>query len=138
MASVLYLTRKTSAIVAEGADLVFYRRIYTDVSGTQTALTQALTSAITYKVFDSPTTTTASASGSLTVSSVIFDTLQTNSIWTTYVDSTGYNFRSVFARSLFPDGNKTYRVEVIVTLAGGSGYQFPVDFELSTADIQSE
>jgi hypothetical protein len=123
-------------VVPEGTDLVFYRRLYLDVSGTQTAITKALTSSIAYKVFDSPTTTTAAATGTLVVNDVIYDTLQTWSVWTTYVDSTGGNFRGIMARSLFADGNKTYRVEFTITLA--SGYQFMFDYEVSVKDFQSE
>jgi hypothetical protein len=135
MASVLYLVRQTGAVVNEGSDLVFYRRLYADVSGTQTALTQALTTSISYSVYDSPTTTTASATGTLTVSSVIFDTLQTWSIWTTYLDSTGGNFRTTMAKSLFPDA-KQYRVEFLVTLSGGNTFTF--DYLVDVRDLQSQ
>ena len=135
--AVLNLTRSTSAVVSEGADLVFYRRLYVDSSGTLTPITQALTSTVTYKVFDNPTATTPSATGSLVVATVIFDTLQTGTVWTTFADSTGYNFRAIMARSLFPDGNKRYTVEITVTLT--SGYQFPVVFEIETAlNLQGE
>jgi hypothetical protein len=135
MATPLYLNRQVSAIVNEGTDLIFYRRLYVDVSGTLTAITQALTSSITYSVFDAPTSSTASATGTLTVSSVIFDTLQTGTAFTTYADSTGYNFRTTMAKSLFPDP-KSYRCEFVVTLTGGSVFTF--DYEVNVRDFQGQ
>ena len=88
-------------------------------------LTQATTSSITYLVHD----ITAGAditSGSLTVSSVIFDALQTDDRWTE--DTTGYNFGYAAAASSFATPDHTYRVEFKFTPT--SGQVFWVVFEL--------
>lgn len=106
------------------------------------AVTQASLSSITYKVFDASSTTpyTAIASGTLTIGSVIFDTLQTGAPWT--ADSTGYNFlwtapASAFANlssGLNPDQH-TYRVEILFTPT--SGEVFWAVFELTGLVIRS-
>lgn len=60
----------------------------------------------------------AEATGTLTPSNVIYDTLQTDAIWTK--DDIGFNFRHVVASSVFTTAG-TWRIEYIVTLAT-SGY----------------
>lgn len=88
-------------------------------------LTQATTSSITYLVHD----ITAEAditSGSLTISSVIFDTLQTDGRWTE--DTTGYNFGHAAQASWFATPDHTYRVEY--KFSPTSGQVFWVVFEL--------
>ena len=88
-------------------------------------LTQATTSSITYLVHD----ITAGAdvtSGSLTVSSVIFDTLQNDGRWTE--DTTGYNFGHAAQASWFATPDHTYRVEY--KFSPTSGQVFWVVFEL--------
>lgn len=79
------------------------------------AITQASLSTITYKVFDLKTEV---STGSLTISSVVFDTLQTDARWT--VDSTGYNFRWDAPASLFTTSGHQYRVEIRFTPASGA------------------
>mgnify|MGYP000105578392 CR=1 FL=1 len=74
-------------------------------------------SSIAYSVFDLSDTATVVTSGSLTVSNVIFDTLQTDARWD--ADSTGYNFRWDIPASLFPTGGKDYRIEIAFTPTGG-------------------
>ena len=64
---------------------------------------------------------TSVGTGSLTVSEVVFDTLQTDARWS--VDSTGYNFRwdvDVSAEGLVSPG--TYTFEVAFTAATGEVY----------------
>lgn len=93
-------------------------------------LTQATTSSITYLIYD----VTAGAeitSGSLTISSVIFDTLQTDGRWTE--DTTGYNFGYAAAASAFATPDHTYRVEFKITPT--SGQVFFVVFELITSAL---
>lgn len=58
------------------------------------------------------------ASGSLTPSNVIYDTLQTDTIWTK--DTTGFNFRHMVASTVLTTAG-TWRFEYIITLAT-SGY----------------
>ena len=86
------------------------------VGAAGTAITQATCSTITYVVVDIATGTTVS-NGSLTIASVVFDTLQTDSIWTK--DTTGYNFKTVLTAAMVPTGGATYRVEVKITPTSG-------------------
>lgn len=85
-----------------------------DASGD--AIQQADVSSIAYAVRDTADPSTVVASGSLTVASVVYDTLQTGG-WT--VDGTGYNFAATLAGSCFPSGDKIYRVEVAFTMVSG-------------------
>lgn len=98
-----------------------------------TAITQASLTAISYKIFDidSSTPTTAITSSTLTISSVVFDTLQTGARWT--VDSTGYNFLNTFAASNFATPDHRYRIEIIFDPT--SGEDFPVVFEIAVVPI---
>src|ERR1700680_3312199 len=74
--------------VMEGAGVGFLGRILAD----GVAVLQAGLSTITYKVEDITAPVIAAiASGSLTVSAVIFNTIQTDSEWVQ--DTTGYNFK---------------------------------------------
>lgn len=69
----------------------------------------------------------------LTVSSVIFNSLQPNDgvLWT--IDQTGYNFRyRIAGLTAFPLAHD-YRVDVIFTLTDGT--TFPVQFDLSTQAV---
>lgn len=94
-------------------------------------ITQASISSITYKVFDLDDTSEPTATGSLTVSSVVFDTLQTDARWTK--DSIGYNFRWDTPAALLEDGNKVYRFEIKFTTTAGE--VFPVVFHVSTVGL---
>ena len=92
-----------------------------------TAYTQALFTSIVYSAFDesSATPTTAIAghnAASLTVSAVIYDTLQG---WD--VDTTGHNFRTVIGATAFPVGGHQARIEIICTLTDGT--VFPIVFQ---------
>lgn len=99
--------------------------------------TQAGISSITYSVFDlssrTPTTPiTGHDAAALTVSQVIFDTLQTDGRWSE--DSTGYNFRHEVAATAFPTGGHRYRIEYRITPA--SGQVFVVSFEVDAFKVQ--
>ena len=93
-------------------------------------ITQAVVSSITYLVHD----ITAGAdvtSGSVTISTTIFDTLQLDDRWTE--DDIGYNFGVAVSASWFATPDHTYRVEYKFTPS--SGQVFWVVFELTTSAI---
>jgi hypothetical protein len=54
----------------------------------------------------------------LTVSSVVFDALQTDGRWTR--DSTGYNFRYDVADTICTDAGALYLFEAVIETSGGS------------------
>lgn len=91
-----------------------------------TAIVQADVSSIEYSVFDKADTSTATATGTLTAASVIFNTLQTDSRWGK--DSTGYNFAWNVPASVFATGSKTYRIEVKITPTSGEPIHIVRDF----------
>lgn len=77
-------------------------------------VTQASISGISYKVVDLKQVPAAVVNaGIFTISSVIFDVLQTDGRWT--VDSTGYNVAMLMPGSNFPNAATTYRVQVTFT-----------------------
>lgn len=93
-------------------------------------ITQASISTISYGVWDmstSPPTVVVAAGTSLVVSAVVFDTLQTDARWTR--DSTGYCFAVAMPAASFPDGGRTYRVEVKMTPASGAVFHVIFDVE---------
>lgn len=117
-----------SAVIWEDSSPVMMGRI-TNYSASN--ITQASCSAITYEVTDTTAPDTIAASGTLTISSVIYDTLQTDSIWT--LDSTGYNFKWIAPASLFPLGKRTYIAEVIIDVTSGDDLIAP--FKITTREI---
>ena len=81
-------------------------------------------SSISYEVFDTSSTGTAVTSGTLTVSSVMEDSLQTDSRWTP--DATGYNFAWSYPVAVVPSGDKTYQVEFVFTPVSGDPFRYPI------------
>lgn len=115
----------------EDTGLVCMARLVTDAN---VNVVQADISSIAYSVFDLVTRTADVISGtSLTVSAVIFDTLQTDARWST--DSTGYNFRWTVPATAFPTGGRSYRVEFKFTPA--SGQVFFVSYEVDVSEIMT-
>lgn len=77
--------------------------------------TQADYSAIEWRVLNADDSTQYNAGGSLTVSSVVFDTMQTDGRWVE--DDTGYNFRHTIAQT-------------VLTAQGG----YVIEYTFTTAD----
>lgn len=101
--------------VAEDSTFAVMLRLQVDgVNATQSVL-----SAITWKAWDEQNTGTVHASGTLTVSSVVFDTLQTDGRWS--ADATGYNFRHDITQATFTDPGR-YLIEYAVTMTGGNSF----------------
>ncbi len=104
------------------------------VEGTDGAnIQQADVSSIAYSVYDITTLGSSSeaTSGSLTVSDVVYDTLQTDNRWDR--DTTGYNFRHDVAAATLAAGGKIYRAEYKFTPASGEAYH--VVFEIKTKNL---
>lgn len=102
------------------------------VGNAATNITQATLTSITYTVVDKADPTTLIVSGSaVTISSSVFDTLQTDARWT--ADSTGYNFRHTVAASVISTGERTYRIEYKFTPT--SGEVFYAVFEITARQI---
>jgi hypothetical protein len=78
---------------------------------------QADIDSIEYQIFPHYSTTAHTTATALTVSDVIYDTLQTDDIWDE--DATGYNFRHDVAATTFPSPDD-YELEYKVTFAGSS------------------
>lgn len=97
-------------------------------------MTQASITGITLKVFEMLDGSQV-ASPSIVVSSVVFDALQTPTLWTNYADSTGYNFRYDPAVACIPNGGRKYRFEFKFDPA--SGEDFFVIFEVSVKAVLS-
>lgn len=99
-------------------------------------LTQAAVTSITCSVYnlDSSAPSTAVATPTVTISSAVFDTLQTSDArWT--LDSTGYNFLFTVPASAFANGDGLYRIEFIFDLA--SGENVTVVFEIKVHEVYS-
>lgn len=93
---------------------------------------QADIQSIDLKVFEQGKPGTVIDTQTLTVSQVVFDTLQTDARWTK--DATGYNFRYQTLVTQLPDGGKTYVFEFKFTPAGG-GPIFHAVFHVPTLDL---
>ena len=86
-------------------------------------ITQATVSSIDYDVYESTSATPNTevvVTVSLTVSSVVFDALQTDSGWDTVEDPLGFNFRYVALPAHFPNGGAYYDIEIKMTMSDGS------------------
>lgn len=108
-----------SDTVWEDSTPTLLARIEIDRGGDADPVLQADLSSVTYKVFRKGSETPTS-SGTLVIADVIYDTLQTGTIWT--VDTTGYNFLTLLPAAAFPDPG-SYTAEVKFTQTGGAvGY----------------
>lgn len=100
--------------VNEDSAFSLMARVSADGSDVQ----QADVSSISWEVFNAETQASVS-SGSLTVSDVVFDTLQTNDLWS--YDGSGYNFRHQVAQSVLTSPGR-YRFEHLFTLSTGNAF----------------
>lgn len=107
--------------VMEGTDPTFAARVQVIRGNDWGDVQQADVASITYASFevDADGAATQVSSGTLTISAVIFDALQTGDIWP-FED--GFNFRPSIQRENFPDGDVSYRVECLFTLTGGTRF----------------
>lgn len=103
------------------------------VGTASTNIAQAEFTNITYGVIStkSGSSATIAFGSSLTIASVVFDTLQTDARWTR--DATGYNFRVDLPSSAIPDGKRTYRAEVKFTPSSGEPFHIP--WSIETLDL---
>ena len=118
----------TRATIYEDSGITCMARIQGDDAA---YITQATTSTIVLKTFKN-VSTTATSTTSLTVSSTVFDALQTDARWS---DSTGYNFRYAVPAAVFDAGDATYRLEFYFTPTSGSAYW--VIFSIDTVEVFS-
>lgn len=100
--------------IAEGNTVVLLARFENDDG---TALIRAEISSVSIKCYDlgDPANTVTSATPA--VADVFFDTLSTGLDWD--VDTEGWNFKYKCPSTFFPQGGRTYKVEVTVTEASG-------------------
>ena len=73
-----------------------------------TRITQATTDSVVCRSVDLDDTSTAISQPDITVSTSVFDSLQTDSRWT--VNASGYNFGFILPGSAIPSARKTYLV----------------------------
>lgn len=103
------------------------------VTGDETPfMTSEEVNTITAKVFDESTSLQVAADLSLTPSEVVLDELRE---WE--VDDTGYNVHFSLPGSYFPNGGRTYRVEVKVTPLESNAFYLPI-WRLEAAEIMGE
>ena len=115
-----------SGCVAEDSTFAVMARLH--VNGANAV--QSDFSSITYKAWNTNDRETVVASGSLSVGTVVFNTLQTDGRWTE--DATGYNFRHDITAATFTTPG-IYRIEYTGTLAGGGSVIF-TPFEVRVVD----
>ena len=118
------MSNDTYGTVEKGGTVTCLARV---VGEDAVAITQTTISTATYSVFllddddpDSRTVVVGHDGASLTVSAIIFNTLQTDARWT--VDSTGYNFRhtiDVSSNDAFTIAGRNYLVEYRLVPASG-------------------
>ena len=102
-------------------------RVYDE---SRTLINQSSVSTITYKVMDG--TGNVDATGSQTVGSVVFNSLQNDSRWS--VDSVGYNFAPVIPSTAITETGY-YQIEMWITMT--SGTSFPVVWRGVCMSLQS-
>lgn len=117
--------------IAANSGAALYARV-TNSAGT--AITQASLTSVHYRVKDL-TADTLGTKTALTISAVIFDTLQTGEGWSE-VDTTGYNFATVIPATEFdfdPEADPhfidhRFQVDILFTPASGQPFVVPFQF----------
>lgn len=109
----------------DGSASVYARVVARDgtgssVAGEGKALKQADLSSVTFRTYEESDPGTAINTGTVTISSSIFDTLQTSTDDPVWTGDYGFNFRHDLAPANFPDGGKVYVVEYKFTTTGGA------------------
>ena len=107
------MTDEITGIVYEDSTFSLMSRFTVDGSDA----TQSDCSSITMKAWDVDDYDTPVLDATLTVSAVVYDTLQTDGRWS--VDATGYNFRYDVADTVCTTAGTQYRFEAVVTTSGG-------------------
>lgn len=134
-----HMSRIHYAEVFEDSPKVLMDRVQ-NITGAN--ITQAVITSISRQVFEygsqeeaesNTEGTEVGTAASLTVSDVVFDTLQTTAPWDSTVDATGYNFKDVVPAAKFPTGRKWYRVEYLVTPTTGEA--FPIVWIVQAVSI---
>ena len=92
-----------------------------------TNIVQADITSIAYTVHDGKTGE-QTVSSTLSKSTVVFDTLQTDARWTE--DTTGYNFRYDIPASELPNGDRTYRFEIVFDPTSGEDFSVVRDVDV--------
>lgn len=111
--------KRTRTRINEGSGALYLARISIwDASNAQ----QADITSITYAIYDLDSNAPESAigSGTLTVANVVFDTLQTDAVWTK--DSTGYNFSHAIPEAELPNGGHRHRIVYTWTPVSGEPF----------------
>ncbi len=107
------MTDEITGIVYEDSTFSLMSRFTVDGANA----TQSDCSSITMKAWDVDDYDTPVLDATLTVSAVVYDTLQTDGRWS--VDATGYNFRYDVADTVCTTPGTQYRFEAVVTTSGG-------------------
>lgn len=121
----------TASRVWQGSDCVLLARIRS-IDGTY--IQQSAITSIALTVYDrNESMAIVVGPIALTVSAVIFNTLQPYNVplWT--VDHTGYNFRYRLAGAAGLPRATDYRVTIVVTLTDGTS--FPIQYSLSAVAV---
>lgn len=112
-------TDRIMGTVFEGGGASFMARV---AGNDAVNLSAAHLSGITYKVYDldGATPDSATASGTITLSTSVFSALQTDARWS--ADATGYNFRHDIPASIFATGDHRYLIEYLFNPKTGEDF----------------
>lgn len=102
-------------------------------NGVATPITQATITSIALKITELPSRTVV-APPEITVSDVVFDTMQTDDRWT--IDAVGYNFAHwIDGATYLLTPSVIHRLEYTFTPSTTPGYVFPVLIDVSPREL---